>query len=128
MYLCETIRKATGICLFITLLSVFIVSIVGFRDIHQKEVPCSFEARILEILKDNRALVVEKIPVTEGTEKQIVIVTDENTIIRDREKTIDLENLQVGMTIAIEGFEWFRGKHGQQVTIVLAQNIHMVFH
>ena len=70
----------------------------------------------------------QKIPAHKATDKHIVIITDKDTRIGRDEQRLRFEDLRVGMTIHVEGFELFRGNHAREVTAILARVIHPTIH
>jgi len=104
------------------------LALSGFSDEPKKNTPCSLTCQIIEMLDPHKAVVVQKIPANKATDNHIVIITDKDTRIgRDKEE-FRFEDLQVGMTIYVEGVELFRGNHPRQVTAILAQVIHPTIH
>ena len=115
------------VMLVLVLVSSFVM-LSAFSDKPKKNTPCSLTCRIIEILDPHQAVVVERVPPNTATDKHIVVVTDKDTRIGRNEQPLRFEDLRVGMTIHVEGFEWFRGNHGCQVTAILAQVIRPTIH
>jgi hypothetical protein len=121
--------RTMKVAVVLTLMGVLTLFLCGFRDIHEnKDTPCDFEARILEFMDDHPGIVVEKIPASDAAEKHVVVVINEETRYASTDRHIDLADLEVGMTIHIEGYEWFRGKSAKEVTVILAETIHPTAH
>ena len=149
MYRYSIKNKSIRIFLYLIPVTLMMISLVGFRDITneivKEGVKCEFKARIVEIVTNERGqgLVVEKKPniakrkgnklggkndkIETSNKRMYVLVTGETTIgytIDGFKKAfMDFEDLEVEMSVMIEGIKVLKTVDDQEIILVLAKNI-----
>jgi hypothetical protein len=125
MYLDHKKGNVVGICSFIILSFLIMMSLCGFQDIEHEKTACKFQARIIDIGKppmNERMLVVRETPMTKASEDIYVFITDD-TFIGLKNNSMKFDDLTIGMRIEIQGTKVIEKEDDHEIVDVYAQRI-----
>jgi hypothetical protein len=118
------------ILLFISLSSLLLAVLVGFRDFKKEGVKCTLRARIVDIQtlpSGTQVLVVKELLTTaartKSKERTIDVLVTSETISGTGDRILQFKDFRVGTLIEIQGLKVIEREDGQDNTVILAQEI-----
>jgi len=113
------------VCFFVALSTVLLTS-VGFRDINTEGDKVEFEARIIEISVEAKALVVQRTPSRDRAQNRILVLVTEDTAIGCDDRRMRFDDLRFQQSVVITGLRVLEEVQGGKVIIVKAEKIELV--